>query len=154
MDQATVVSDLKKLVELRQDIANNPTPEVSEDEGGDATPCGYSSGSSTGSSPGCSSRKHSLGPPRVMIWMTISLMRSILLLQSVKESSGPFRFLRTNRSSNNGLLDWIVSLFVRRFIHFQALNEQHEREEHARQAEAMERASASGTVADDENPSG
>ena len=39
-------------------------------------------------------------------------------------------------------------------IHFQALNEQHEREEHARQAEAMERASASGTVADDENPSG
>ena len=39
-------------------------------------------------------------------------------------------------------------------LHFQALNEQHEREEHARQAEAMERASASGTVADDENPSG
>ena len=39
MDQATVVSDLKlQLVELRQDIANNPTPEVSEDEGGDATP--------------------------------------------------------------------------------------------------------------------
>ena len=39
-------------------------------------------------------------------------------------------------------------------LHFQALNEQHEREEYARQAEAMERASASGTVADDENPSG
>ena len=30
--------------------------------------------------------------------------------------------------------------------HFQALNEQHEREDHARQAEAVERASASGTV--------
>ena len=38
--------------------------------------------------------------------------------------------------------------------HFQALNEQHEREEHARQAEAVERASASGAVADDENQSG
>ena len=38
-------------------------------------------------------------------------------------------------------------------LHFLALHEQHEREEHARQAEAMERASASGTVADDENPS-
>ena len=36
-------------------------------------------------------------------------------------------------------------------LHF---HEQHEREEHARQAEAVERASASGTVADDENPSG
>ena len=37
LEQATVVSDLKmQLVELRQDIANNPTPEVSEDE--DATP--------------------------------------------------------------------------------------------------------------------
>ena len=39
-------------------------------------------------------------------------------------------------------------------LHFQAVNEQHEREDHARQAEAMERASASCTVADDENPSG
>ena len=36
--------------------------------------------------------------------------------------------------------------------HFQALNEQHEREEHSR-LEA-ERASASGAVADDENLSG
>ena len=34
LDQATVVSDLKlQLVGLRQDIANNPTPQVSEDEG-------------------------------------------------------------------------------------------------------------------------
>ena len=41
MDQATVVSDLKmQLVELRQNIDNNPTPEVSEDEGVDATPLG------------------------------------------------------------------------------------------------------------------
>ena len=39
MEQATVVSDLKlQQVELRQDIANNPTPEVSEDEDGVATP--------------------------------------------------------------------------------------------------------------------
>ena len=39
MEQATVVSDLKlQLVDLRQDIANNPTPEVSEDEDGAATP--------------------------------------------------------------------------------------------------------------------
>ena len=41
LDQATVVSDLKlQLVELRQDIANNPTPEASEDEEGDAIPLG------------------------------------------------------------------------------------------------------------------
>ena len=41
MDQATIVSDLKmQLVELRQNIANNPTPEVSEDEDIDATPLG------------------------------------------------------------------------------------------------------------------
>ena len=41
MDQATVVSDLKmQLVELRQNIANNPTLEVSEDEDVDATPLG------------------------------------------------------------------------------------------------------------------
>ena len=93
MDQATAVSALKmELVELRQSIANNPTPEVSEDEDVDATPLGVP-----------------VAPP-----------------PAVRE----------------GLL------------HFQALNEQHEREEHARQAEAMERASASGTVADDENPSG
>ena len=39
MDQATIVSALKmELVELRQSIANNPTPEVSEDEDVDATP--------------------------------------------------------------------------------------------------------------------
>ena len=40
MEQATVVSDLKmQLVEFRQDIANNPTPEpeVSDDEDGAAT---------------------------------------------------------------------------------------------------------------------
>ena len=41
MDQATIVSDLKmQLVELRQSIANNPTPEFSEDEDIDATPLG------------------------------------------------------------------------------------------------------------------
>ena len=41
MDQATIVSALKmELVELRQSIANNPTPEVSEDEHVDATPLG------------------------------------------------------------------------------------------------------------------
>ena len=41
MDQATTVSALKmELVELRQSIANNPTPEVSEDEDVDATPLG------------------------------------------------------------------------------------------------------------------
>ena len=38
--------------------------------------------------------------------------------------------------------------------HSQAQNEQHEREDQARQAEAVERASASGTVADGDNPSG
>ena len=39
MEQATAVSDLKmQLVELRQDIAKNPTPEVSEDEDDAATP--------------------------------------------------------------------------------------------------------------------
>ena len=35
MEQATVVSDLK--LQLVEDIANNPTPEVSEDEEGEAT---------------------------------------------------------------------------------------------------------------------
>ena len=41
MDQATVVSDLKmQLVELRQNIANSPTPDASEDEDIDATPLG------------------------------------------------------------------------------------------------------------------
>ena len=60
MEQATVVSDLKlQLFELRQDIANNLTPEVSEDEGGDATPLATPRVPPT---PGCSSRKHSLGP--------------------------------------------------------------------------------------------
>ena len=39
MEQATVVSDLKnRLVELREDIANNPTPDVSEDEDVAAAP--------------------------------------------------------------------------------------------------------------------
>ena len=71
----------------------------------------------------------------MMTWMTISLRRQIL--QPLQWTAGLDR-----ESVREGLL------------HFQALNEQHEREEHARQAEAMERASASGTVADDENPSG
>ena len=39
MEQATVVSDLKnQLAELRRDIADNPTPEVSEDGGPAPTP--------------------------------------------------------------------------------------------------------------------
>ena len=64
MDQATVVSDLKlQLVEIRQDIANKPTPEVSEDEGSDATPLATPSVPPPAPPlPGCSSRKHSLGP--------------------------------------------------------------------------------------------
>ena len=60
MDQAAIVSDLKmQLVELRQNIANNPTPEVSEDEDVDATPLGVPCGSSAGCPSGRSSGEHS-----------------------------------------------------------------------------------------------
>ena len=88
------------------------------------------------------------------IWMKISLRRRILLPQNVKESLGLFKFLLTEKNFQQ----WTAGLdreSVREgLLHFQALREQHEREGHARQAEAVERASASGTVADDENPSG
>ena len=78
-----------------------------------------------------------LWTPRVTTWMIIFSKRPILLLQNVKESSVPFKFLRTNKSAQQ----WTAGLdreSVREgLLHFQALHEQHEREEHARQAEAM-----------------
>ena len=85
LEQATVVSDLKlQLVEIRQDIANNPTPEVSEDEGGEATPVVIPL-----APPRAVTRpflpKTLLWIPRVMTWMRIFSMRSILVLQRLKE---------------------------------------------------------------------
>ena len=62
MEQATVVSDLKlQLVELRQDIANNPTPEVSEDEEGEATPLGVPLVPHPAVTPAVPPEKHSFG---------------------------------------------------------------------------------------------
>ena len=150
MDQATVVSDLKmQLVELRQNIDNNPTPEVSEDEDIDATPW------------------------RVL-WLI--LLRPFLLITPLKHTGDDMdddlleeaNLPATKRKREFGVIQvptnrqefqqWTAGLdreSVREgLLHFQTLQEQHEREEHARQADAMERASASSTVADDENPSG
>ena len=79
----------------------------------------------------------------MMTWMTISLMRPILLLQSVKGEFGAIQIRRNKQEFQQ----WTAGLdreSVREaLLHFQALNEQHEREDHARQAEALERASAS-----------
>ena len=62
MDQATTVSALKmELVELRQSIANNPTPEVSEDEDIDATPLGVPVAPPPAIPPAVP-REHSFGP--------------------------------------------------------------------------------------------
>ena len=118
MEQATVVSDLKlQLVELRQNIANNPTPEVSEVEEGEATLV-------------ATPRLHLRLSPRLFLpktllwilrattWMTISLRRSILQLQNAKESLGSSKFLRTDKNSSSGHLDWTVSLFVKGFSTF------------------------------------
>ena len=142
MDQATAVSALKmELVELRQSIANNPTPEVSEDESLWLL------------------RRLSLQPflLRTPLWDDMDDDLFEEANPPATKRKGEFGVIQvpTNRQE---FQQWTAGLdreSVREgLLHFQALNEQHEREEHARQAEAMERASASGTVADDENPSG
>ena len=102
MEQATVVSDLKmQLVELRQDIAINPTPGISEDEDGAATSLVAPPAPPLAVPPAVPLENTPLDP-RVMTWMTISFKRSILLVQNVKESSRPFRFLRLDKSSSSG----------------------------------------------------
>ena len=154
MDQATIVSDLKmQLVELRQNIANNPTPEVSENEDIDATPVGVPVAPPLAIPP-------AVPPENTPLDLAGDDMDDDLL----EEANPP----ATKRKREFGVIQvptnrqefqhWTAGLdreSVREgLLHFQALHEQHEMEEHARQAEAMERASASGTVADDENPSG
>ena len=153
-DQAAIVSDLKmQLVELRQNIANNPTPEVSEDEDVDATPLGVPVAPPPAVPPAVPPENTPLNP-------TGDDMDDDLLEEAnppATKRKGEFGIIQvpTNRQE---FQQWTAGLdreSVREgLLHFQALHEQHEREEHARQAEAVERASASGTVADDENPSG
>ena len=153
MDQAKIVSDLKmQLVELRQNIANNPTPEGSEDEDIDATPLGVPVAPPPAIPPAV--------PPENTPLDAGDDMDDDLLEEAnppATKRKGEFGVIQvpTNRQE---FQQWTAGLdreSVREgLLHFQALHEQHEREEHARQAEAMERASASGTAADDENPSG
>ena len=154
MDQATIVSDLKmQLVELRQNIANNPTPEVSENEDIDATPLGVPVAPPPAIPP-------AVPPENTPLDLGGDDMDDDLLEEAnppATKRKGEFGVIQvpTNRQE---FQQWTAGLdreSVREgLLHFQALHEQHEREEHARQAEATERASASGTVADDENPSG
>ena len=146
MDQAAIVSDLKmQLVELRENIANNPTPEVSEDEDIDATPLGVPVAPPPAVPPAVPPENTPLNPPGDDV--------DDDLLEEARVWGHPSSYEQTQEFQQ-----WTAGLdreSVREgLLHFQALHEQHEREEHARQAEAMERASASGTVADDENPSG
>ena len=146
MDQATIVSDPKmQLVELRQNIANNPTPEVSEDEDIDATPLRVPVAPPPAVPPAVPSENTPLNPTGDDI------------NPPATKRKGEFGVIQVP-TDRQEFQQWTAGLdreSVREgLLHFQALHEQHEREEHARQAEAMERASASGTVADDENPSG
>ena len=131
-------------------IVNNPTPEVSEDEDVDATPLGVPVAPPPAVPPAVPPENTPL-TLEVMTWMTISLKRPILQPRNAKESLGSSKFLREFQQWTTGLDRESVREGL---LHFQALNEQFEREEHARQVEAMERASVSGTVADDEKPSG
>ena len=154
MDQATIVSALKmELVELRQSIANNPTPEVSEDEDVDATPLGVPMAPPPAVPP-------AVPPENTPLDFEGDDMDEDLLEEAkppATKRKGEFGVIQvpTNRQE---LQQWTSGLdreSVREgLLHFQALHEQFEKEDHARQVEAMERASASGTVADDEQPSG
>ena len=150
MERATVVSDLKlQLVELRQDIANNPTPEVSQDEGGEATPVA----TPPAVPPAVPPENTPLDPAGDD--MDDDLLDEIN--PPATKRKGEFWAIQVPTNKQE-FQQWTAGLdresFREALTHFQALNEQHEREDHARQAEAMERASASGTVADDDNPSG
>ena len=154
MEQATVVSDLKlQLIELRQDIANNPTPEVSEDEGGDATPLATPPVPPPAPPPGVPPENTPLDPAGDDV--DDDFLDEINPPATKRKREFGAIQVPTNKQE---FQQWTAELdreSVREaLIHFQALNEQQKREEHAFQAEAMERASASGTVADDENPSG
>ena len=154
MDQATIVSALKmELVEYRQSIVNNPTPEVSEDEDVDATPLGVPVAPPPAVPP-------AVPPENTPLDFGGDDMDEDLIEEAkppATKRKGEFGVIQvpTNRQE---FQQWTTGLdreSVREgLLHFQALNEQFEREDHARQVEAMERASASGTVADDEQPSG
>ena len=154
MGQATVVSDLQmQLLELRQHIANNPTPEVSEDEDVDATPLGVPLAPPPAVPPAVPPENTPLDPAGDD--MDDDLFDEIN--PSATKRKGEFGAIQV-LTNKQDFQQWTAGLdreSVRQALsHFQALNKQHERGEHAHQAEAMERASASGTVADDENPSG
>ena len=126
MERATVVSDLKnQLAVLRKDIANNPTPEVSEDEGP--------------------------APEHTPLYPAGDNMAADLLEEKnppVAERRGAFG------STEQDFQQWTVGLdreSVREAIaHLRAIDEQHEREEHARKMEA-ERASSCGAAAETES---
>ena len=138
MDQAKVVSDPKmQLVELRQNIANNPTPEVSEDEDVDATPLGVP-----------------LAPPPA-VPLAVPPENTPLdpagddMDDDLLDEANP---PATKRKGEFGVIQ--VPTNKQECQQWTAGLDRDEREDHVRQAEAMERASASGTVVDDENPSG
>ena len=153
MDQATTVSALKmELVELRQSIANNPTPEVSEDEDVDATPLGVPVAPPPAVPP-------AVPPENTPLGFGGDDMDDDLIEEAnppATKLKGEFGVIQVP-ANRQEFQQWTAGLdreSVREgLLHFQALNEQYEREEHARQVEAMERVSASGTVADDEKPS-
>ena len=127
-------------MELRQNIANNPTPEVSEDEEGGATPLGVPLAVPPENTP--------LDPAGDDI--DDDLLDEIN--PPATKRKGEFGAIQVPTNKQD-LQQWTAGLdreSVRQALsHFQALNEQHEREDHARQAEAVERASAY-----DETPSG
>ena len=142
-----------ELVEFRQSIVNNPTPEVSEDEDVDATPLGVPVAPPPAVPP-------AVPPENTPLDFGGDDMDDDLIEEAnppATKRKGEFGVIQvpTNRQE---FQQWTTGLdreSVREgLLHFQALNEQFEREEHARQVEAIERASVSGTVADDEKPSG
>ena len=133
MERATVVSDLKnQLAVLRKDIANNPTPEVSEDEGP--------------------------APQHTLLDPAGDNMAADLL----EEKNPPVAERRRSvwcqeTSTEQDFQQWTVGLdreSVREAIaHLRAIDEQHEREEHARKMEA-ERASSCGAATGTESQCG
>ena len=153
MEQATVVSDLKfQVIELRQDIANNPTPEVSEDEEGDATPLGVPLAPPTAVPPAVPPENTPLDPAGDDI--DDDLLDEIN--PTATKRKGEFGAIQVPTNKQD-FQPWTAGLdreSVREALaHFQALNEQSEREAHARQLEA-ERSSSCCASAVTENQCG
>ena len=131
MKQATVVSDLKmQLVELRKDIAFNPTPEVSEDEEGDATPLGVLLAPPPTVLPAVPPGNTPLDPAGDD--MDDDLLDEIN--PPATKRKGEFGAIQVPTNKQD-FQQWTAGLdheSVREALsHLQALNEQHEREDHA-----------------------